>query len=126
MSTGVLSVPLVPDFVGRVQDRLLHDFATVVHHWSESVTTLTRWEDEHLLDKPTPELLAQHKAALEKLIRFGKFIALSTEQLEFPDRELAKIVSATQSCFRDKLAMWHGPKMSRDESEKILAACFPE
>jgi hypothetical protein len=48
------------------------------------------------------------------------------EQPDFPDRQLAEIVAATQSDFRDKLAMWHGAKMSRTESERILAVCFPE
>ena len=126
MSVETLSVPVVPDFLGRVQDRLLREFAAAVHDWSECVAALTRWEDEHLLDHPAPDLLERHKATLQRLMQFGKLLSRSMEQPDFPDRQLAEIVAATQSAYRDKLAMWHGPKMSRAESEKILADCFPE
>ncbi len=50
---------------------------------------------------------------------------VSTEHPNFPDQELAELVRATQRCFEDKLAMWHGPRLSPGESERILAACFP-
>jgi len=119
------SLPLVPDYIGHLQERLLREFAHGVEDWSRCVDQVTRWEDEHLLDNPTPELLAQHKTALKRLIGFGKFISLSTEHPEFPDRETAELVRATQHCFQDKLAMWHGPQLSAEESERILAACFP-
>jgi len=126
MSVDTLSVPVVPDFLGRVQDRWLHELAAAAHDWSGCVAALTRWEDEYLLDDPAPDLLERHRATLQRLIQFGKLLALSVEQPDFPDRQLAGIVAATQSVFHDKLAMWHGAKMSRIESEKILAACFPE
>jgi hypothetical protein len=45
--------------------------------------------------------------------------------LLFPTGSLRRW-SLPQSAFRDKLAMWHGPKLRRTESEKILAACFRE
>lgn len=125
MTAETTSLPLVPDYVGHLQERLLHEFAMAVEDWSRCVRQLTQWEDEHLLDDPSPELLARHKATLQRLLRFGKFISLTTEQAEFPDPELAALVRATQRSFQDKLAMWHGPKLSPAESERILSACFP-
>ena len=125
MSAETLSVPLLQR-LGRVEGRWTRDVETAVHDWSNCVAALTQWEDEHLLENPTPELLEYHRTMLQRLIQFGNLLSRSTEQGDFPDGELAEIVSATQSCYRDKLAMWHGPKMSRRESERILAACFPE
>lgn len=123
MSVETLSVPVVPDFLGHVQSRLLREFAAAANDWSECVAALTHWEDEHLLDNPTPELLGQHKATLQKLIRFGELLSRSTEQPDFTDKELAEMVAATQRDYRDKLAMWHGKKMSKEEADKILAEC---
>jgi hypothetical protein len=125
MSAEVLSFPL-PDYLGHVQDRLFREFAAAAHDWSECVATLTQWEDDHLLDNPTPELLERHKVMLQDLIRFGELLSLSVEQPDFPDKELAEMVAATQSCYRDKLAMWHGPKFNQEKAEAIIAACFPE
>jgi len=125
MNAETLSVPL-PDYLGHVQDRLLREFTAAAYDWSNCVAALTQWEDEHLLDSPAPELLERHKTTLQKLVRFGEMLARSTEQPDFSDKELAEMIAATQSCYRDKLAIWHGQKMSREESEKILAACFSE
>jgi len=120
------TLPLVPDYVGHLEERLVREFALSVEDWSRCVAQLSRWEDEHLLENPTPELLARHKATLERLIGFGEFLSLSTAHPDFPDKPLAELVAATLTCFQDKLLMWHGPRMSREESDKILAACFPD
>jgi len=87
---------------------------------------LTQWEDDHLLDNPTADALSKHKQATERLLRFGRFLALATEQTDFPDKPLADIVSATQNCLRDKLALWHGRKLSEERRAEILQACFHE
>jgi hypothetical protein len=114
------------DLIGRLQKRLLANFADIVVEWSGFVTDLTRWEDDHLLDNPSPELLADHKATLERFLAFGRFLSLGTEEPDFPDRELAEIVSSTLVVLQDKLRMWHGPRMSQAESDRILQACFPD
>jgi hypothetical protein len=121
-----LILPLVPDYIGHLEERLLREFALAVEDWSRCVSQLSRWEDEHLLENPTPELLARHQATLQRLLRFGQLISLSTAHPDFPDQDLAKLVAATLRCFEDKLLMWHGPRMSQDESDRILARCFPD
>jgi len=126
MIAEALQIPVAPDFIGQIQGRLLRGFAAAVNDWGESIPALTLWEDENMLEHPTSEMLALHKAALEKLIRIGAFFSLATEQPEFPDRQVAEIVAATQQTLRDKLAMWHGPRMTEVEADRVLAACFPE
>jgi hypothetical protein len=124
--TGPLPLPVVPDFIGHVEARLARDFAAAIHDWSDCLPALTQWEDEHLLDNPTPELLARHKALLQRLVRFGQLLALTAGHPDFAGQALAQIVAASQRCYRDKLAMWHGQQMNHTEADRILSACFPE
>jgi hypothetical protein len=114
-----------PDLVGFLEKRLLAEFALAAEEWSASISVLTKWEDDHLLDSPTPEALEAHKKTLQRLLAFGRFISLGTEQPNFPDRSTAAMVEATQSALKDKLQMWHGPRISPEESDRILSACFP-
>jgi len=126
MIVDALSVPLVPDYIGRVEARFLREYSEGVREWSQCVEILSLWEDEHLLDAPTPELLERHKQTAQRLLRFGQFISRATAHPDFPDRELAQIVAATQSCLQDKLSLWHGTKISATEREQILKTCFNE
>ena len=125
MTADVLTMPMVPDFLGHLESHFHRELAAVIHDWSRCVNLLAQWEDEHLLDAPTPESLARHKQTIERLLRFGRFLALATEQSDFPDKPLAEIVAATQSCLRDKLPLWHGT-MSEDRRAEILKTCFNE
>lgn len=120
-----IAIP-VGDVVGRLQKRWLISFAEAVEEWSACVSTLSRWEDEHLLDAPTPGLLADHKAGLEQLLAFGRFLSLASDNESFPEPRLAEMVAATLVVLQDKFRMWHGPRMSKTESDRILAACFPD
>lgn len=117
-----LYVPLVPDFINHLELRLQRDLTAAVEDWSSCVTVLTHWEDEHLIENPTPQLRARHKQTTERLLRFGQFLALATEQPEFSHQQLAEIVAATLRCLRDKLSLWHGPVMSEERRAEILKA----
>jgi hypothetical protein len=126
MITEFPAVPLVPDFIGQVETRLRRELAAAVEDWGLCVTALTHWEDDHLLDGPSVEMLARHKQNVERLLQFGQFLVLATEQPDFPDRSLASVVMATQQCLRDKLVLWHGPTLSEERRAEILKACFNE
>ena len=115
----------IPDFVGHLEKHLLSEYAQAVEEWSAHVQHMARWEDAHLLDQPTPEQLLLHRTAVERLLRFGKLISLSTAHPDFPDRALSEMAAATQRVLQDKLLLWHGAGMSLVESDRILAACFP-
>lgn len=110
-----------PGFVDRLKARSLALTRAMVADWGATVSGLTDWEDENLLDVRTPELLAKHKASVDWLISFGEMLSVGTEQEDFPDAALRAEVRATLDDLRDRLAMWHRPRMPREAADKILA-----
>lgn len=114
-----------PDFIDRLQKRLTAHFATQVEEVSGLTTALTKWEDNSLLENPSPDALKDHKAAVERLLLYCRLLSITTEQERFPDRDTANMLRATQRILEDKLRLWHGARMSQHESEQILSQCFP-
>jgi len=121
-----LTVPVnAIDFIETLEKRILCELWDSVLVWSESVRALAQWEDEHLLDNPSAELLAEHRRIVERQIALGKFISLATEHPDFPDKETRAQVAAAMSILQDKIPLWHST-MSTEEADKILAEVFPE
>lgn len=118
-----IAIP-VPDVISRLQNRLFAQVSSAIEEWAKCVPEITRWEDEHLLENPAPERLQDHKATIERLLRFGRFLTLLVQQDDFPDPKLAQMVGATQTILRDKHRMWHGPRMSKEKSDRILSVCY--
>jgi hypothetical protein len=100
-------------------------FADNVEEWAAITAGVSRWEDENLLDNPTPEKLKEHKDGLMLLIRLGKFLSLATEQETFTDRAIVEMVEANLQVLKDKLRLFHGGPMDAMRSKEILASCFP-
>jgi hypothetical protein len=125
MTAATPTVPLATDCVGHLEKRLARELVAEAEEWSECASALTLWEDQCLLDTPSEELLARHKATVERLLQFGKLLLSVVEHSEFPDKKLGAMVSATQQCLQDKLAMWHGD-MTAERRDKILADVFNE
>ena len=119
---GIFSAP---NFLQRAFKRLSDELSADAEDWSAAVQGLRRFQDEKLLDNPTPENLKAHRRALEMLIAFGSFIANATKVPEFPNRETHAMVEATLQILRDDLALWHGNQNTPEKSTKILATCFP-
>jgi hypothetical protein len=120
-----IPVPVMPDYFEKLEAHILQEFAEGAAAWGESVTALARWEDEHLLEGPTPEALAAHRRTVDRLIAFGRFLVLTTDRPDFPDPALKENVAATLQTLRDKIPLWHG-QMPEDRAESILKAAFPE
>ncbi len=116
---------VLPDYFEKLEARILQEFTEGVAVWGQSVTALSRWEQEHLLDNPGADVLAAHRRTVERLIRFGCFLALTTTHPDFPDRALRENVAATLQMLRDKIPLWHGT-MPREEADAILKTAFPE
>jgi hypothetical protein len=116
---------VMPDYFEQMEAHILQEFAAGVAAWGRSVTALSQWEHEHLLDDPTPEILAAHRRTVERLIRFGRFLALTTEHQDFPEAALKANVTATLQTLSDKIPLWHGT-MAKGEADAILKAAFPE
>src|SRR6266567_4219632 len=103
----VMPASVMPDYFATLEAHILHDFGEAVAAWGESVTALSRWEDEKLLDNPSPEALGAHRRMVERLIEFGRFLALITQHPDFPVAALKANVSATLQTLQDKLPLWH-------------------
>src|SRR5437899_227859 len=113
-----IAIP-APEVIGQLEERLIGEFALAVQERSSYISTLSKWEDDQLLDNPNPESLAAHKRMVERLLAFGGLLSVATAQREFPDRKTAEIVSATQATLQDKLLMWHRPRMNREDADRI-------
>jgi hypothetical protein len=120
-----IAVPIA-DVIDRLQKRWAAGVAEAAQEWSASVSALSRWEDDNLLGHPTPELLANHQATLDRLLAFGSVLSLAADGPGFPDRSISEMVAATQALLHDKARMWHRSRMSKAESDRILAECFPD
>jgi len=119
-----LQAEVLPDYFEKLQARILQDFTEGVDAWGQSVTALSRWEAEHLLDNPGADVLATHRRIVDRLIQFGRFLALTTEHPDFPDAALKQTIAATLQTLRDKIPLWHGT-ISQEEADSILKAAFP-
>ena len=121
-----LTVPVnALDFIERVEKRVLRELWDSVMVWSESVRALAGWEDEHLLEHPSAEILEKHRHMVEQHIALGKFITLAVEHPNFSNQATREQIAAAMSILRDKLPLWHS-SMSADEANKILVEVFPE
>ena len=119
-----IAVP-IPRLVEGVEKRIVSQLAQEAEQWSWCVNALTKWEEEHLLDEPTPEVLREHKQTLELLLKVGRILSRATEHPDFPDHATAEMVRSTQACFEDMFVMRHGPRLARKRADEILAAAFP-
>ncbi len=116
----------MPTVLGRLQNRLLSTSREIAEDLAGILPQLTAWEDSHLLDNPTPERLREHKEILDQCLVLGWMLERAAEQPDFPDRRLAEMIKGAVEILRDKKAMWHGQRLSRGQSDRIIATCFPE
>jgi hypothetical protein len=109
-----------------VATRLVRYFKAQAEDWYDECRQLSAWEDEHLVDNPQPANLAEHARLLDDLERAGRWLFQTTQSPDFPDRSTAELVSTTLQDLRDRRAMWHGSKLSKQQKDQILRACFNE
>ncbi|MGH7951052.1 MAG: hypothetical protein ACREFE_03910 [Limisphaerales bacterium] len=112
-----------PVAVGLARSVVRH-LRAEIDDWYDACRRVTVWEDDNLLeDNPAPEKMAEHATMIDELERIGKWFSLATQSPDFPDADTAELVRLTLQDLKDRRAMWHGKKMSREESDKILTAC---
>ena len=126
MTVDALAMPLVPDFMEYVESHFRRELDSVVQDWSRCTRLLAEWENDHLLDNPAPEIMATHRQATERLLRFGQFLLLAAEQSGMSNPDAGDMVRATQRCLQDKLSLWHGETLTDQARSEILKACFNE
>ena len=109
-------------------DVLADSFHRAIEELSQAKKLLTTWEDEYLLDNPTPEALAAHKVALEKLISVAELASKATAlNPTFLRPETCEMLEAVKWVLKEKLLTWHNPNpMTREQADKLLKEVFPE
>lgn len=110
----------------RLVVRATRHLKAQVEDWYDECRYLVEWEDENLVDKPTPEGLAEHARLLDELERVGRWLASATRSADFPDQPTAELVTLTLRDLADSRAMWHGKTLDEKQRADILKACFNE
>ena len=110
----------------RLAIRAARHLKAQVEDWHDECRALTDWEDENLVDDPTPERLAEHSRLLAELEGVGRWLASATQSADFPDRPTAELVTMALQNLADGRAMWHGRKLNEQQRAEILKACFNE
>ena len=104
------------DLAGGISRRALRLLKVQVEDWYDVCRHLRDWEDQYLLDQPSPERLAEHARLLDELERVGTWMSLATGSADFPDRPTAERVGMTLQDLKDARALWHG-NMARDRRQ---------
>jgi hypothetical protein len=113
------------DWSGGISKRVLRLVKVQVEDWYDVCRHLSDWEDEHLLDQPNPERLAEHARLLDELERVGTWMSLVTGSPDFPDQGTSNLVAMTLQDLKDARALWHG-NMPKERCQEILGAVFNE
>jgi hypothetical protein len=114
-----------PSVVEKFRQALTADFEQRIDEWCHCRKRLFEWENDHLLENPSPEKLAEHKEMLNLMIFFGQLFSLVTSHPTFPRTDLAEEVQATLWILRDQYQAFHGPQLAKDKADRILATVFP-
>src|SRR5258708_39047062 len=117
----VIPTAIMPDYFEKLETRIWQELAEGINAWGQSVSALSAWEEQHLLDSPDAGALTAHIEMVQRLTRFGRFLALATEHPDFPEGGLKENVAATLQTLEDKIPLWHGAK-SKEKAEELLKA----
>jgi hypothetical protein len=127
MTQGLAACLESPDAdVGRgATELVLTKFAETARAWSQEVTDLSRWQDNHLLDAPTADALERNRTAIRHLLWLGSLLGRVVEDEHFEDAPTRHMVAATMNTLRDMDRLWASPPMPAAEADAVLARVFP-
>ena len=109
------------DAAGGLSQRFLRSFMAQVEDWYDVCRRLSLWEDRRLIDEPSTEDFSEHARILEELERTGRWVALVTQNEDFPDAATAELVAMTLEDIADRRALWHRT-MTPEQREKVLSS----
>ena len=97
--------------------------------WLKKIELFRQGEDERmLLQQPSPEDLAVHKALLQRLLADGDHLLSLVCQIGLPGNVegiTQESVAATVALLRADYRGWHEP-MPKGERERMMKAIFPD
>ncbi|HMO65933.1 MAG TPA: hypothetical protein PKE47_12055 [Verrucomicrobiota bacterium] len=127
MTQGLAACLESPDAdVGRgASELVLEKFAEAARTWSQSVTELAVWQDEHLLNAPREAALARNLEAIRHLLRLGRLLGRVAEDEQFEDEATRRMVAATMNTLRDMERLWASPRRPAAEADALLERAFP-
>jgi hypothetical protein len=127
MTQGLAACLESPDAdVGRgTTELVLTKFAETARAWSQEVTDLCCWQDDHLLDAPNADALERNRTAIRHLLRLGSLLGRVVEDGNFEDAPTRDMVAATMNTLRDMDRLWASSPMPAAEADAVLARVFP-
>jgi len=96
-----------------------------VEDWCDVCRRLSLWEERRLVNEPTTVDFSEHARILDELERTGRWVALVTQNADFPDAATSELVAMTLQDIADRRALWHGT-MTPEQREKVLTSIFDE
>lgn len=127
METAVLDTPNGEplSLASRFEGRMAEQVARIADQLELGFAELVKWEDQHLDSPSSPEVLRDHRQAVEAMRLFARLLEVVLSHPDFPDRALAQRVRTVAEALDDHLAMWHRPLSSARRTD-ILRTCFNE
>lgn len=112
--------------IGRdATEPVLAKLAEAARTWSQAVTSLAVWQDDNLLDDPSPGACARNLSAIGHLLRLGRLLGRVVEDEQFGDEPTRRMVAATMQTLQDMERLWASPLMPATEANAILGRVFP-
>jgi len=98
-----------------------------VAQWSDVCQRFLDWQRQEVLraGDPSPETLAQHRADLKWLLRFGRALYMTASDPDYPDKQVSSELRGRLVQLEHSWRIVH-EQMREVEAEKLLKAVFPE
>jgi len=127
MPANVLTSPKTGpvEVAAGLSQRFLRSFRAQVEDWYDVCLRLSLWEERRLTDGESREDFREHARILQELEKTGRWIALITQNADFPDPDTAQLVTMTLQDLADRRALWHGT-LSPEQREQVLKGIFDE
>jgi hypothetical protein len=125
MNLLAASPPEPLDVAGGLSQRFPRSFQAQVEDWYDVCRRLSLREERRLAEEPSPEDFSEHGRILEELERTGGWLALVTQNVDFPDAATADLVAMALKDIADRRALRHGT-MTPEQRDKVLAGIFHE
>ena len=98
-----------------------------VSQWSEVCQRFLDWQNREILEpsEPSAERLEEHRAGLKWLLRFGRALALTASDPDYPDKQISRELNGRLIQLEHSWRTVH-ERMPETEAASLLREVFPE